>query len=200
MTARALTALYDDYEVAARAVDQLEAAGIPHGEISIISNRTDPEAAALPPIDKAHEPDETVDSAGTGATVGTVLGGGAGLLAGLGLLAIPGLGPVVAAGWLVATVTAAGVGAAAGGLIGGLTGAGLSEGEAETYAEGVRRGGTLVTVRADESRADQVLGILAQSGSIDLDERAEGWRAQGWTGGTVGPAASRSGLPSGPAR
>ncbi len=200
MTARALTALYDDYEVAARAVDQLEAAGIPHGEISIISNRTDPEAAALPPIDKAHEPDETVDSAGTGATVGTVLGGGAGLLAGLGLLAIPGLGPVVAAGWLVATVTAAGVGAAAGGLIGGLTGAGLSEGEAETYAEGVRRGGTLVTVRADESRADQVLGILAQSGSIDLDERAEGWRAQGWTGGTVGPAASRTGLPSGPAR
>ncbi|MCJ2021444.1 hypothetical protein MKK84_29185 [Methylobacterium sp. E-065] len=188
MAARALTALFDDYEAAARAVDQLEAAGIAHGDISIISNRTDPEAAALSPIDKAHEPDEAVDSAGTGATVGTVLGGGAGLLAGLGLLAIPGLGPVVAAGWLVATVTAAGVGAAAGGLIGGLTGAGLSEGEAETYAEGVRRGGTLVTVRADETRADGVLGILAQAGSIDLDERAEGWRAQGWTGGTVGPA------------
>ena len=188
MSARALTALFDDYEAAARAVDQLEAAGIAHGDISIISNRTDPEAAALPPIDKAHEPDGAVDSAGTGATVGTVLGGGAGLLAGLGLLAIPGLGPVVAAGWLVATVTAAGVGAAAGGLIGGLTGAGLSEGEAETYAEGVRRGGTLVTVRADETRADRVLSILAQAGSIDLDERAEGWRAQGWTGGTVGPS------------
>ncbi|MCJ2066958.1 hypothetical protein MKK63_30350 [Methylobacterium sp. J-088] len=186
MAARALTALFDEYEAAARAVDQLEAAGFAHGDISIISNRTDPEGAALPPIDQAHEPDEAVDSAGTGATVGTVLGGGAGLLAGLGLLAIPGLGPVVAAGWLVATVTAAGVGAAAGGLIGGLTGAGLSEGEAETYAEGVRRGGTLVTVRADETRADRALSILAQAGSIDLDERAEGWRAQGWTGGTVG--------------
>ncbi|MCJ2071473.1 hypothetical protein MKK75_22185 [Methylobacterium sp. J-030] len=200
MAARALTALFDDYEDAARAVDQLEAAGLPHGDISIVSNRTDPEAAALPPIDKAHEPDETVDSMGTGATVGTVLGGGAGLLAGLGLLAIPGLGPVVAAGWLVATVTGAGVGAAAGGLIGGLTGAGLSEGEAETYAEGIRRGGTLVTIRADDSRAEQVLSILAQAGSIDLDERAEGWRAQGWTGGTVGSAASRSDFPAGTGR
>lgn len=197
MAARVLTALFDAYEAAAGAVDQLEAAGIPHGDISIVSNRTDPDAAALPPIDKAHEPDEAVDSAGTGATVGTVLGGGAGLLAGLGLLAIPGLGPVVAAGWLVATVTGAGVGAAAGGLIGGLTGAGLSEGEAETYAEGVRRGGTLVTVRADDGSADRVLRILSQAGSIDLDERAEGWRAQGWTGGTVGPAANRSDRPAG---
>lgn len=200
MAARALTALFDDYDAAAGAVDQLEATGIPHADISIISNRPDPAAAALPPIDKAEEPDEAVDSAGTGATVGTVLGGGAGLLAGLGLLAIPGLGPVVAAGWLVATVTGAGVGAAAGGLIGGLTGAGLSEGEAETYAEGVRRGGTLVTVRADDSQADRVLSILSQAGSIDLDERAEGWRAQGWTGGTVGPAANRSDLTAGTGR
>jgi hypothetical protein len=192
MPARALTALFDNYEAAAGAVDKLEAAGIPHTEISIISNRTEPGAAAPPPSDPAPALDEALDSAGTGATVGTVLGGGAGLLAGLGLLAIPGLGPVVAAGWLVATVTGAGIGAAAGGLIGGLTGAGLSEGEAETYAEGVRRGGTLVTVRADEARADRVMTILDQAGSIDLDERAEGWRAQGWTGGTVGPAADRS--------
>ncbi|GJE62646.1 hypothetical protein MPOCJGCO_4779 [Methylobacterium trifolii] len=118
-----------------------------------------------------------------------MLGGGAGLLAGLGLLAIPGVGPVVAAGWLVATVTGAGVGAAAGGLIGGLTGAGLSEHEAERYAEGVRRGGTLVTVRAGEDLADRVMTILDRSGSIDLDERAQGWRAQGWTGGTLGSTA-----------
>ncbi|MHB2205214.1 hypothetical protein [Methylobacterium sp. CM6257] len=192
MTARALTALFDDYEAAASAVDQLEAAGIPHADISIISNRAEPTPAApKPSTSAAPETMDAADAAGTGATVGTVLGGGAGLLAGLGLLAIPGLGPVVAAGWLVAAVTGAGVGAAAGGLIGGLTGAGLSEGEAETYAEGIRRGGTLVTVRADETRADRVLAILDRAGSIDLDERAEDWRAQGWTGGTVGPAADR---------
>jgi hypothetical protein len=197
MAPRALTALFDDYEAAAGAVDQIEAAGIPHADISIITNRDEPHAAAPPPSESA-QPEgsapgtvEAVDAAGTGATVGTVLGGSAGLLAGLGLLAIPGLGPVVAAGWLVAALTGAGVGAAAGGLIGGLTGAGLSEGEAETYAEGVRRGGTLVTVRADETRADRILGILDRAGSIDLDERAEGWRAQGWTGGTTGAAAGR---------
>jgi hypothetical protein len=192
MAARALTALFDDYEAAARVVDELEAAGIPHTDISIITNRRKTSAPDPQPAgDTAPVVGEAADAAGTGATVGTVLGGGAGLLAGLGLLAIPGLGPVVAAGWLVATVTGAGVGAAAGGLIGGLTGAGLSEGEAETYAEGVRRGGTLVTVRTDETRADRVLSLLNRAGSIDLDERAEGWRAQGWTGGTVGPAAAK---------
>jgi hypothetical protein len=201
MAARALTALFDDYEAAARAVDELEAAGIPHADISIVSNRSEPAAAApRPAVEPSHPADDAMDGAGTGATVGTVIGGGAGLLAGLGLLAIPGLGPVIAAGWLVAALTGAGVGAAAGGLIGGLTSAGLSEGEAETYAEGVRRGGTLVTVRADDSLADRVLAILDRAGSIDLDERAEGWRAQGWTGGTVGPAASRPEAPTGTGR
>lgn len=196
MAPRALTALFDDYEAAAGAVDRIEAAGIPPSDISIITNRgrsVSPPPPVTGPVSASTVTAavDAVDAAGTGATVGTVLGGSAGLLAGLGLLAIPGLGPVVAAGWLVAVVTGAGVGAAAGGLIGGLTGAGLSEGEAETYAEGVRRGGTLVTVRADETRADRILGILDKAGSIDLDERAEGWRAQGWTGGAVGPAPGR---------
>ncbi|GLS47033.1 hypothetical protein GCM10007884_50330 [Methylobacterium brachythecii] len=67
-----------------------------------------------------------------------------------------------------------------------LLGAGLSQSDAETYAEGVRRGGTLVTVRADDARADRVMSLLQKSGSIDIDERAQGWRAQGWTGGTSG--------------
>ncbi|MDP4004473.1 hypothetical protein [Methylobacterium sp. NEAU K] len=193
MTARALTALFDEYDTAAGVVDQLEAAGIPHDDISIIANRAGPAPVPSRPSDDAGpEAADPVDAAGTGATVGTVLGGGVGLLAGLGLLAIPGLGPVVAAGWLVAAAAGAGVGAAAGGLIGGLTGAGLSEGEAETYAEGVRRGGTLVTVRADETRAGQVLAILDRAGSIDLDARAEGWRSQGWTGGTIGASARQT--------
>lgn len=192
MSVRALTALFDDYDAAAGAVDRLEAAGIAHADISIIAMRKDPEAAAPTPGAPVARPADAAQSAGTGATVGTVLGGGAGLLAGLGLLAIPGLGPVVAAGWLVAAATGAGVGAAAGGLIGGLTAAGLDGEEAEAYAEGVRRGGTLVTVQADEPRAARVLAILDQAGPIDLDERAEGWRAQGWTGGTIGPSVDGS--------
>ncbi|MEA1832190.1 hypothetical protein U8607_08855 [Methylobacterium durans] len=198
MATRTITALFDDYDDAARAVDKLEAEGVPHGDISIVaSNEGDRHAGRLASDATAHSSaaneSDAADGAGTGATLGTVLGGGAGLLAGLGLLAIPGVGPVVAAGWLVATVTGAGVGAATGGLLGALTGAGLSEHEAETYAEGVRRGGTLVTVRAEEVQADRVTAILDRHGSIDVDERAQGWKAQGWTAGGIRPVTEEIG-------
>ena len=89
MTTRTATALYHSYASAADAVGKLEAAGIPHDDISIVSN------------DEANRGKYGDHPAtGTGASLGTVVGGGAGLLAGLGMLAIPGLGPVVAAGWL----------------------------------------------------------------------------------------------------
>ncbi len=190
MAARAVTALFDSQDAAARIVDRIEAEGVPQAEISIVSlNPADPSgggpASDPEPVARASE-SSAADGAGAGASVGTVLGGGAGLLASLGLLAIPGAGPVIAAGWLVAALSGAGVGAAAGGLIGALTGAGLSGADAETYAEGVRRGGTLVTVRADGELAERVIALMQRGGAIDLDERAEGWRAQGWTGGTAG--------------
>lgn len=194
MPARVITALFDDYEEGAKAVDRIEAEGIPHADISIVASNegerhagrvAGPSGAVLRNV--AGESD-AAEGAGAGAAVGTVLGGGAGLLASLGVVAIPGLGPVVAAGWLVATLTGAGVGAATGGLLGALTGAGLSDADAETYAEGVRRGGTLLTVRAPDDRAERVLAILKRSGAIDLDERAQDWRAQGWTSGAGGSA------------
>lgn len=194
MATRAITALFDDYEEAAKAVDRIEAEGVPHADIAIVASNEDERHAGrvgASPGAAAHERG-AADGAGAGATVGGVLGGGAGLLAGLGLIAIPGLGPVVAAGWLVAAVTGAGVGAAAGGLLGALTGAGLSHADAETYAEGVRRGGTLVTVRAQADTAERVMHLLEKSGSIDLDERAQDWRAQGWTGGIVGRGGDRT--------
>lgn len=200
MAARAVTALFDSQEDAARVVDRIEAEGVPQSDIGIVSLNAEQRAgrhpAGEPGSVQAHDPvrgdaqnasrdGSAAEGAGAGATVGTVLGGGAGLLAGLGLLAIPGAGPVIAAGWLVAALSGAGMGAAAGGLIGALTGAGLSGADAETYAEGVRRGGTLVTVRVDGERAERVIALMQRGGAIDLDERAQGWRAQGWTGGTA---------------
>lgn len=127
----------------------------------------------------AAEPATT--GAGTGATLGTVLGGGAGLLAGLGMLAIPGVGPVVAAGWLIATLTGAGVGAAGGGLLGSLTGAGVHEDHAHVYAEGVRRGGTLVTVRAEDSQRAMIEQVLARYSPVDPDARGAEYRSSGWS-------------------
>ena len=186
MTTQTVTALFDRYEEAAEAVRKLEAAGVPHSDISIVANNADNRVSSTTGMPGATTgsgrmaADDAADGAGTGATLGTVLGGGAGLLAGLGLLAIPGLGPVVAAGWLVSTLVGAGVGAAAGGLVGSLTGAGVSEADAHAYAEGVRRGGTLVTVRTDESRLDRVVDILDDHGSVDIDERQSSWKGEGW--------------------
>jgi hypothetical protein len=107
--------------------------------------------------------DHTGAGAGTGAGVGAAVGGVVGVLAGLGLLAIPGIGPVVAAGWLVSLAAGAAVGGTAGGIIGALTQSGVSEDEAHTYAEGVRRGGTLVTARVPEADEGRYRAILDRS-------------------------------------
>ena len=173
MAQQTFTALFDTYAAASSAVNRLEGAGIPHDHISIVSN------------DEAHREHigtEGHPGTGTGASLGTLLGGGAGLLAGLGLLAIPGLGPVVAAGWLASTLVGAGVGAAAGGIVGALTDAGVSSEDAHAYAEGINRGGTLVSVRADSAQAAQITDILDDEGTVDLDARTQDWRGTGWTG------------------
>lgn len=172
-----ITRLFDTYEQAQQAVADLEADGIPHSDISLIANNREGRYD-IPSHEAAHA--DAGSGAGAGATIGTVLGGGAGLLAGLGMLAIPGVGPVVAAGWLVATAVGAGVGAGAGGLLGSLVGAGVDEGEAHVYSEGVRRGGTLVTVRADESERVMIERALARSGGVDATVRGAEYRAGGW--------------------
>ncbi|WP_207802944.1 general stress protein [Roseicella frigidaeris] len=177
MATRTIARLFDSYADASAAVSDLEAAGFERDDISLIANRGD-EASADGTGTTSHE---TSSGAGTGATLGTIVGGGAGLLAGLGSLAIPGIGPIVAAGWLVAAVTGAGVGAAAGGLLGALTGSGLSEEESHVYAEGVRRGGNLVTVRADESRASEAETIMARHNATTAEARGADYRAGGWS-------------------
>ncbi len=156
---RVVSHTYDNYDDATRTVEALERAGIPHSDITLISGDRTRTATSSTEGDAS-------TGAGTGATIGTVLGGGAGLLAGLGALAIPGVGPLVAAGWLVATLTGAGAGAAAGGLLGSLTGAGIDEADAHRYAEHVGRGGTLVSVRANDEMASQAQSILEGGGSL----------------------------------
>lgn len=187
MADKTITSFFDRYEDAVDAVRRLEAAGVPHRDISLIANnegdrysshanRTWDESSRID--------DDDHDGAATGATVGTLAGGGAGLLAGLGMLAIPGFGPVVAAGWLVPTLVGAGAGAALGGLAGSLVDAGVDEKDAHAYAEGVRRGGALVTVRASETEVARIVDILDDEGTVDFDERQSTWRSEGWTGGT----------------
>lgn len=178
MAQRTVARMYDSYTDAQATVHDLEAGGIPHDNISVVAN--------VDAHGRAGNEDTTTKPAGTGggtgAVLGTVLGGGAGLLAGIGALAIPGVGPVVAAGWLVATLTGAGVGAAALGLVGSLTGAGVSKDEAQVYAEGIKRGGSLVTVRADEADAGRIETILAKRGAAGWQDYRKGFGAD-WAAG-----------------
>jgi hypothetical protein len=119
-----ISRLYNNYGDARVALQALEAAGVKHGDISVLASNADDRFAADPKdpkkcliVDRDLDGrDDRAEGAGAGASVGAAIGGAAGLLTGLGVLAIPGVGPVVAAGWLVATLT----GAAAGGATGGL--------------------------------------------------------------------------------
>jgi hypothetical protein len=172
---RTVTGLFDDYSDASAAVSALESAGVRSDDISIVSNNAD----------KRHGDSNAAEGAGTGAGIGAVVGGAGGLLTGLGLMAIPGVGPVVAAGWLAATAAGAAAGAVAGGATGGIIGAmtssGVSEHDAHVYAEGVRRGGTLVTAKVDDALVSEAEAILKRSNWVDPAARRVAYEEQGWT-------------------
>jgi hypothetical protein len=175
-----ISRLYNSYSDAAKAVRDLEAAGVPHSDLSIVANNSDEWYSTDKKIDKDRDGvDDRAEAAGKGAGVGATVGGAAGLLAGLGMLAIPGLGPVVAAGWLAATAAGAAAGAATGGVIGALTEAGVSKDDAETYAEGVRRGGTLVTARVPDANRANLEAVLNRS-AVDVQSRRAAWQKSGW--------------------
>src|SRR6185295_8229154 len=180
-----MTRLYDDYATARGAVMDLEAAGVPANDISLIASNASNWYDGAPKKTKhdrdANGVDDRVEGAEMGAGIGAVLAGGAGLLAGLGIMAIPGLGPVVAAGWLVSTGLGAVAGGAAGGIIGALTQGGVSEEEAHVYAEGVRRGGTLLSVRVPSEQRGRYEAILDRS-SVNISDRGDMYRNSGWSG------------------
>lgn len=168
---KTITGLYDNYSSAKAAVTELEARGIPSSDISIVSHQGDKDTNAA-------------EGAGFGAGIGAAVGGAGGLLTGLGIMAIPGVGPVVAAGWLAATlagvVGGAVVGGATGGLIGAFTRAGISEEDAHLYAEGVRRGGTVVTAKVPDERYAEIDEILSGANRVDLVERRRVYNEEGW--------------------
>jgi hypothetical protein len=204
--AKTVVGSFDTFEHAREVIDALETVGgVSHGDVNLVANdaagrltagRDAGVASGIPAgsttgsgtvreRDLAQDTDtgETVASgAGKGAVAGGVIGGTAGLIAGLAGLALPGIGPLVAAGPIAAALTGAGIGAVAGGLIGGLRQVGVSDTDAEYYAEAVRRGGALVIVRAEDDRAEQVAGIMRSRGAIDIESRVAAWRQSGWKG------------------
>jgi len=185
---RTIVALFDDLNAANSAVREMVEKGFPREEISLMAN--DPGGE----YDRSFTPMEPESSAASegasvGAGIGAVLGGVGGLLVGLGALTIPGIGLVIAAGPLAAALAGlagAGVGAVAGGVTGGLIGAladmGIPEESAQYYVEGIRRGGTLVTVRAEDDMTNEAVDILNRYNPVDVNQLAAQWRESGWTG------------------
>jgi len=178
--AKTVVGLFDTTAEAQSVVQELINSGFERNDISLVANDARGEYTKYREVGGTES--SAAEGAGAGAVGGGVLGGVLGLLVGVGALAIPGIGPIVAAGPLVAALTGAGIGAATGGIIGALVGAGIPEEDAGFYAEGIRRGGTLVMVKASDDMAQNAYDVMRRYGAVDVDERSGNWRETGWGG------------------
>ena len=178
--AKTVVGLFDDRAAAQNAVRELTAEGFRGDEVSLVSKKPDGKGVEVEYVEE--DGHKQVEDMAKGAGTGAAIGAGAALLLSLTALSIPGIGPVLAAGPLAALIAGAGVGAAAGGLVSGLTRLGIQDDEAQTYAEGLKRGGTLVTVNADNPRADLAVNVMRRLGAVEIDKRAAEWREGGWQG------------------
>ena len=176
MASTVVAGLFDSPSQAQSAVEQLVNAGIRRDDISLISR--DERTADRP---AKRESLEEGTGLATSTAAGALFGSLGGLLLGLGALAIPGVGPIVAAGPIAATLAGAGIGAAGGLMIAALRESGIPEEDAHLYAESIRRGCTLVTVRnVDGTGADKTSDIMDSAGAVDVEERASVYRKEGW--------------------
>jgi hypothetical protein len=178
--AKTVIGLMENLSEAQAVVRELVESGIAQEDVGFLANQTE---AARPAGGLTEAATQTASDAIAGAGTGAALGGAAGLALALVPLAIPGIGPILAAGALATAIAGAGIGAVAGGLIGALTGLGVPEEEAHYYAEAMRRGGILVTVAVDQTaQADLAVAIMRRHGAIDIEQRAAEWKKQGWKG------------------
>ena len=193
--ARLVVGLFDTMRDAEAAVHDLRALGVDTTDLSFVANNRHgdyDQSGHYAGGTTAEGTSEAAEGAGFGATGGAIVGGLAGVLIGLGALAIPGIGPVLAAGPFAAAIgtagaavgagaLGAGIGAAAGGILGALVGAGIPEEDANLYAEGVRRGGALVMARVDDQQLEAALDIMERHNVVDIDERGQELRSAGWS-------------------
>src|SRR5687767_10052265 len=167
--AKGVFGLVDNELQAERIVEELRNAGFSNNDISVLF----PDKSGT--RDFAHEQHtKAPEGAATGAATGGVLGGVAGWLVGIGTLAIPGLGPFIAAGPIMAALAGAGVGAAAGGLTGALIGMGIPEYEAKLYEGKIKEGNILIAVHSENSEEkDRAKDIFERAGAHDISYTEE---------------------------
>ena len=170
---------FDSFNEAHQVANDLRAAGFLDSDISIVANNAAGDYRDDPRVTTTKDTDTSATA--KGAVTGAVVGGGAGLAASLAGLAIPGIGPIIAAGPIVATLAGAGTGAVAGGLIGGLVDLGVPESRRAV----LRRVGA--PRRCTGHRACRRVAcrrsrptILRRHGAVDIEGRVERWRESGW--------------------
>ncbi len=175
---KTIVALYDDFSTAERVIDNLLEVGFTRDDVSVMANDANGEYGSL-----LADRDMVLDgdvSAGEGAGFGAVIG----TLIGVGVSLIPGIGPVIGAGPLAIALTA-GIGAAAGAITGGITAGlinmGVDEDDAHIYAEGIRRGSTLISLTTNDEWAERAEDIMNRYDPVDIDTRSSLWRETGWS-------------------
>jgi hypothetical protein len=166
------TAVFGIYQTSAqaeRAVDELVRTGFPSGDISVLLQD------ARGTRDLAHEKDtKAPEGTTTGGIAGGIIGGTLGILTGIGALAIPGLGPFIAAGPIMAGLAGLGAGGTVGGIIGALAGMGMPEYEAKRYEGRLKSGGVLLSVHCDTSQEiDRAKELLKRTGAEDISSSGE---------------------------
>lgn len=179
----AVFGIFKTLQQAERAVDTLIAAGFVSSAISVLA----PDVAST--RDFAHHKDtKAPEGTAAGVTTGGIIGGALGVLAGVGALAIPGVGPLIAAGPIMAGLAGLGVGGAVGGLVGALVGMGIPEYEAKRYEGHVKDGGTLLSVHCDTSaQVSSAKDLLSATGAMDIATTRE-------SAGDTSTAARRSAI------
>lgn len=182
----AVYGIYSARVSAEAAVDQLKIAGFNSSDVSVLF------ASPSGSKEFAHENStKAPEGAVTGTLSGATLGGVLGWLAGIGSLAIPGVGPFIAAGPIMAALAGAGVGAAVGGLTGALIGLGIPEYEAKRYETRINEGGILLSVHADDNTwAEKAREILKRTGAEDISKKSEASAEKLHSTDTYRPAAS----------
>jgi hypothetical protein len=165
----AVFGIYQNPKQAERTVEDLLAAGFSHDDISVLLPNNQGTK------DFAHDKGtKAPEGTAAGVTTGGVIGGTLGLLAGIGVLAIPGVGPLIAAGPIVAALAGLGAGGAVGGIIGALVGMGIPEYEAKRYEGHIKAGGVLLSVHCDTSeRIASAKDLLKHTGAQDIASSGE---------------------------
>jgi hypothetical protein len=165
----AVFGIYSDRPEAERGADALIEAGFSRSDISVLMPDTQSTRAFA-----AEKNTKAPEGTTTGVLSGGAVGGTLGLLAGIGALAIPGVGPFIAAGPIMGTLAGIGAGGALGGLVGALVGMGIPEYEAKRYEGRVKDGGVLLSVHCDSSeKVGRAKDVLKQSGAEDVSSSGE---------------------------